>query len=162
MTKSPRQNRQLSRTKDWAQAFYHSFEWRSLRYEILKRDGARCALCGATKEDGRVMNVDHKLPLRKFPDLSLEPDNLQVLCNACNHGKANKIATREEGELVLKFCHTAINRFGVDEHHLCEEILSRCRKGEIGDIISLLLELVYESGEISGAQSAYNRIGANG
>ncbi len=69
--------------------FLSSYEWRKLRMEILKRDGARCQCCGATPADGEVMNVDHIKPRKRFPELALEPSNLQVLCGTCNHGKGN-------------------------------------------------------------------------
>ena len=74
---------------DRAQKFYRSYEWRKLRYQILQRDGARCALCGVTPNEGAVMNVDHIKPVRKYWTLRLDPENLQVLCNQCNHGKGN-------------------------------------------------------------------------
>lgn len=67
--------------------FLLSYEWRRLRMTILKRDGAKCACCGATPKDGVRMNVDHIKPRIKFPELALDPSNLQVLCDACNHGK---------------------------------------------------------------------------
>lgn len=35
------------------------------------------------------MNVDHIKPRKLFPELALDPDNLQVLCHECNHGKGN-------------------------------------------------------------------------
>lgn len=70
-------------------AFLSSYEWRVIRMQVLKRDGARCACCGATPADGRVMNVDHIKPRRDFPSLALDMSNLQVLCDVCNHGKSN-------------------------------------------------------------------------
>lgn len=73
--------------------FYRSYEWRKVRYDILKRDGGRCQLCGATAADGAVMNVDHIRPLKKYWALRLDPDNLQTLCGACNHGKGNRDET---------------------------------------------------------------------
>ena len=72
-----------------AEKFYESYEWRQLRYRVLKRDGAKCALCGATRSDGVKLHVDHIKPLRKNPDLALDINNLQVLCEVCNHGKGN-------------------------------------------------------------------------
>lgn len=69
--------------------FLQSYEWRRVRMQVLKRDGAVCACCGASPETGAVMNVDHIKPRRMFPQLALDMDNLQVLCNACNHGKGN-------------------------------------------------------------------------
>lgn len=70
-------------------AFLQSFEWRRIRMVVLKRDGAKCRCCGATPATGAVMNVDHIKPRRIFPELALDPNNLQVLCGDCNHGKGN-------------------------------------------------------------------------
>lgn len=70
--------------------FYQSAEWRKLRYSILKNQGGRCELCNASKSTGAVMHVDHIKPLKRFWHLRLDPDNLQVLCEACNHGKGSK------------------------------------------------------------------------
>ena len=69
--------------------FLRSFEWRKLRMEVLKKYGAVCQCCGATRHTGAVINVDHIKPRKYFPELSLDIDNLQVLCGACNHGKGN-------------------------------------------------------------------------
>jgi hypothetical protein len=71
-------------------AFLLSFEWRRLRMVVIKKRGAKCECCGATPADGTtVINVDHVKPRRLFPELALDESNLQVLCNACNHGKGN-------------------------------------------------------------------------
>lgn len=67
--------------------FYESWEWKSARYAALKRHGAKCMLCGATKESGAVICVDHIKPRALHPHLELEQSNLQVLCNDCNMGK---------------------------------------------------------------------------
>lgn len=70
-------------------AFLLTYEWRRVRMVALKRYGARCQCCGAGPADGAVMNVDHIKPRRLFPELALDIENLQVLCNECNHGKGN-------------------------------------------------------------------------
>lgn len=70
-------------------AFYASYEWRKLRYQVIKDQGQRCKLCGRTPADGITINVDHIRPLKHNPELALEITNLQVLCHECNHGKAN-------------------------------------------------------------------------
>jgi 5-methylcytosine-specific restriction endonuclease McrA len=67
--------------------FFSSQVWKVLRYEILKRDGAICKCCGVTPEFGAVMNVDHIKPRLRYPELALDPNNLQVLCANCNAGK---------------------------------------------------------------------------
>lgn len=70
-------------------AFLLSYEWRRLRMTALKKHGARCQCCGSTAKDGVRIHVDHIKPRRLFPELALNEDNLQVLCEVCNHGKGN-------------------------------------------------------------------------
>ncbi len=69
--------------------FLESYEWRQLRVKVLNHYGPRCMCCGATPEHGVKMHVDHIKPRRKYPELALSFDNLQVLCEECNHGKGN-------------------------------------------------------------------------
>ncbi len=61
----------------------------SLRYDILRRDGFRCQICGATARDGVKLHVDHIVPVSKGG--KTEPKNLRTLCDRCNLGKSNKI-----------------------------------------------------------------------
>lgn len=70
-------------------AFLTSYEWRRVRMIALKKYGAVCQCCGASPKTGAVINVDHIKPRKLFPQLALDVDNLQVLCNECNHGKGN-------------------------------------------------------------------------
>ena len=60
----------------------------SKRYEVLVRDNFTCQLCGATREDGAKLEVDHIKPISKGGKSDM--DNLQTLCQACNRGKSNK------------------------------------------------------------------------
>ena len=53
------------------------------RYEVLKRAGFRCDLCGISAEE-RALEVDHILPRRQRLSIS----NLQALCYKCNANKA--------------------------------------------------------------------------
>ena len=62
----------------------------SLRYEVLKRAGFRCELCGVSADE-RAIEVDHILP-RKHGDKD-DVANLQALCFKCN---ANKGARDDE------------------------------------------------------------------
>ena len=68
-------------------AFYQSEEWLSVRYKALKRWGARCQCCGATRQNGVRIHVDHIKPRSRYPKLALVLSNLQVLCEPCNLGK---------------------------------------------------------------------------
>ena len=61
----------------------------SLRYNILRRDGFRCQLCGATAQDGAKLHVDHIIPISKGG--KTEWNNLRTLCDRCNIGKSNKL-----------------------------------------------------------------------
>lgn len=66
--------------------FYFSDEWRKLRYQVIKANGRKCQACGTSSKE---IHVDHIKPRSKFPELSLEFSNLQVLCIDCNFGKSN-------------------------------------------------------------------------
>jgi hypothetical protein len=59
----------------------------SLRFEILKRDGYRCQMCGVTAKDGATLEIDHIKPVSKGGGNNA--DNLQVLCRDCNAGKSD-------------------------------------------------------------------------
>ncbi len=60
----------------------------SLRYDILKRDGFKCTICGATQADGVKLHVDHIIPVSKGG--KTVPRNLRTLCDRCNMGKRDK------------------------------------------------------------------------
>ena len=60
----------------------------SLRYEILRRDGFCCTICGRSAKDGVKLHVDHIKPIAKGG--KTEWDNLRTLCQDCNLGKKDK------------------------------------------------------------------------
>lgn len=66
--------------------FYKTQEWKELRFRVLAKYGRLCMCCGTTTGS---MHVDHIKPRSRRPDLSLNFNNLQVLCSACNLGKSN-------------------------------------------------------------------------
>ncbi len=63
----------------------------SLRYDVMKRDGFRCVLCGASSKDGVRLHVDHIKPISKGG--KTEMSNLRTLCERCNMGKRDKYDT---------------------------------------------------------------------
>lgn len=69
--------------------FLESYAWRRVRMEALKKHGAVCQCCGASRKTGAVVHVDHIKPRKLYPHLALDINNLQVLCHECNHGKGN-------------------------------------------------------------------------
>jgi 5-methylcytosine-specific restriction endonuclease McrA len=66
-----------------------------LRNEILVRNGYTCQLCGATAGDPDPFNpnrkvrlhIDHIIPSSQGG--TEDPNNLRVLCSACNQGRSN-------------------------------------------------------------------------
>ncbi len=60
----------------------------SLRYDVMKRDGFRCQICGATQADGVKLHVDHIRPVSKGGKTVMS--NLRTLCDRCNLGKSAK------------------------------------------------------------------------
>lgn len=69
---------------------------KTLRAEILFRDGSRCQMCGASpqRDDTVQLEIDHKIPLHWGG--TNEEDNLWVLCKACNEGKQAFFASADE------------------------------------------------------------------
>ena len=61
-------------------------EWISLRAKVIDKYGKRCMACGCYPPDS-LLHVDHIKPRSIFPELTLEFDNLQVLCRDCNFKK---------------------------------------------------------------------------
>ena len=76
------------------QEFYVSREWRSLRIRVLEKYECKCMMCGRSPKLHKiVIHVDHIKPRSKYPELSLDFNNLQLLCEDCNLGKSNKYET---------------------------------------------------------------------
>jgi ATP adenylyltransferase len=81
----------------------------SVRYQVLKASGGRCALCGAPKRE-RPLDVDHIKPRSKGG--ANEAWNLQVLCSTCNRSKRDKNETDFRGLVEAErdpncpFCET--------------------------------------------------------
>lgn len=59
-----------------------------LRYQVMRRDGFRCQLCGATQADGVKLHVDHIIPVSKGGTSDI--GNLRTLCDRCNRGKGDQ------------------------------------------------------------------------
>jgi 5-methylcytosine-specific restriction endonuclease McrA len=78
------------RLKSTSRSFLQSLEWRKLRALVVKTYGRRCMKCGTTPKNPKFTHVDHIRCRKKFPELALDFDNLQVLCCSCNKHKGNK------------------------------------------------------------------------
>jgi len=60
-----------------------------IRFQVLKRDGYRCQMCGVTAQDDAKLEIDHIHPVSKGGGNELS--NLQVLCRDCNAGKRDQL-----------------------------------------------------------------------
>lgn len=73
-----------------ADPFYLSKAWRTVRAEALRRDHGMCVRCmerfmnGGEKPRLAVM-VHHKKSRKEYPELELELDNLESLCDICHN-----------------------------------------------------------------------------
>lgn len=73
-------------------AFYASWEWKRLSYDVKLERGRKCECCGARAPDVRIQ-TDHVKPVRYYWHLRFERANLQVLCEDCNMGKGSRDET---------------------------------------------------------------------
>jgi len=64
---------------------------KSLRFQILQRDGFRCRYCGANSDETEL-HVDHVFPVVHGGDAN--PNNLLTACRDCNLGKRTRIVYR--------------------------------------------------------------------
>lgn len=70
--------------------FFKKAEWQKLRYRVIKKYNGKCCCCGRSQADhGVIIHVDHVEPRSWKPELELDEDNLQTLCEDCNLGKGN-------------------------------------------------------------------------
>ncbi len=54
------------------------------RYEVMRRDNFRCALCGQGAKETKLV-IDHIIPVTRGGNN--DTSNLRTTCSACNHGK---------------------------------------------------------------------------
>jgi hypothetical protein len=73
-------------------AFYDSWEWKRLSYDVKLERGRKCECCGASAPAVRI-HTDHVKPIRHHWELRLDRANLQVLCEDCNMGKGSRDET---------------------------------------------------------------------
>lgn len=56
-----------------------------VRFAVLKRDEFKCVYCGANKDGGAELEIDHKISIRDGG--TNDPSNLVTSCSTCNIGK---------------------------------------------------------------------------
>lgn len=99
--------------RTYANAFYKSQAWRTLRDSYFKETGGLCEAC---YEQGLIVPgeiVHHKIHLNETninnPEVALNPKNLELLCRKCHakeHPEVYKSSKRyrvdEYGKIILK------------------------------------------------------------
>lgn len=80
-------------------AFYVSSIWRRTQTRILKKNHYECSRCKARGMVVRARTVHHKKYLRDYPELALEDENLEPICDRCHyeehHRKRRKFLNEE-------------------------------------------------------------------
>jgi 5-methylcytosine-specific restriction endonuclease McrA len=70
--------------------FLKTEEWFLLKAQTIAKYGCTCMRCKKKISCWMDINVDHIKPRKLFPTLANDPNNLQILCGACNKAKGNK------------------------------------------------------------------------
>lgn len=83
-----RRERERRSTTEYLRSRERSLMTPKLRTDILRRDGSRCRMCGASARDGATLHIDHIIPV-SHGGRTIE-SNLQTLCQSCNLGKSNR------------------------------------------------------------------------
>lgn len=96
--------------QSWAEAFYKSQAWKSIREIAMQRDAYLCVDCAKT---GRIIpaeEVHHIVPLTPEnvtdPNITLNLENLVSVCRECHkkrHGARQRRYTVDElGRVTIK------------------------------------------------------------
>lgn len=64
--------------------FYVSFVWKRLSLEVKRAAGWRCQECHQGPKDGYGLEAHHIKSLWEYPELALDPNNIEVLCPDCH------------------------------------------------------------------------------
>ena len=75
--------KKLKNNKTKFSSFIKSDEWLSIRYYALLFYGNDCHCCGNGVSNGVQVFVSHILDRKAYPTLSLDINNLQILCVDC-------------------------------------------------------------------------------
>ena len=81
--------------RKWQVRFYNSKRWRRLRDRVREREGMRCQMCHRLIKGKSI--VDHIIEVNEYnkddKDITLNEENLQLLCQECHNSKTFKDKT---------------------------------------------------------------------
>lgn len=91
---------------DKLHSFYTSKPWRDLSYR-LKIERGKCERCGwapITKDDWQYLIGHHRKELTDEnvdnPQISLNPDNIEIVCHTCHDKQHHRFSGRKEVKIV--------------------------------------------------------------
>ncbi len=70
--------------------FYTSPVWRRLQARILKDNHYECERCRKKGLVVRARTVHHRKYLRNYPELALDVDNLEPICERCHYDEHHR------------------------------------------------------------------------
>lgn len=70
--------------------FYNTKEWNSLREIKRRKEHYECERCRKKGKYSPGKNVHHKKYLRDYPELALDINNLECLCDDCHYEEHHK------------------------------------------------------------------------
>jgi 5-methylcytosine-specific restriction endonuclease McrA len=76
----------------WQKQFYNSLRWTRLRDEVRVDGRMRCACCGHLIRGKSIVDHISEITPDNYDDenVTLNRDNLQLLCLACHNSKATR------------------------------------------------------------------------
>lgn len=84
-------------------AFYHSKDWRDLSY-LLRLKIGKCQRCGRVA-DMKQLHAHHKVLLTPANvsdvNISLNPDNIEILCSSCHDEEHNRFGYSEHYVYII-------------------------------------------------------------
>ena len=123
----------------------------SLRYDILKRDGFKCTLCGATADNGVTLHVDHIVPVAKGG--KTEWSNLRTLCDRCNLGKSDKSEIQPPINAVDFFSNYENNR--INYEGCLSKIAEYVSKKNFIEVKGLVIEQLNKFDDVKNASDKH-------
>lgn len=87
-----------------------SAEYSAWRKEVFERDGHACVKCGATKDDGVLLDADHIKPFASNQNKRFDVKNGRVLCRPC-HRKEPTWGMKSHKQIDPHYCSVIIDRW---------------------------------------------------
>lgn len=104
------------------------------RREIMERGDFKCALCGATRESGVALQIDHIRPRSKGGESTVE--NGQVLCGPHNYKKKTYDQTETGKQMFIDLRRLAKTEGDEPLVAFIEDVLSVYRKHDVNSHIT--------------------------